>query len=259
MSYFKEENISLDLRSLSTKFRESWIDFDFDGVKISVKALAKKDLKFLYHELDEAFTIACKMGYLQSIKFILTSKDLDHHAFIHAKNGEALELACENGCLDVVKYLLTSRELNQNAYLSASAFTDACSMDQVEVIKYLFENHYGKDELNINAIYSGFIQTCRYGSLKSLKYIWENTELKDSEELSTNLSTIFGLAHIGNHLDIVQYMIFNLDIEKDEIVKGYLKSNPNEKVNQWFELRDLNSDLSDNLSTTDNNVRKIKI
>jgi len=252
------KNLDLDTRNSSIIFREGCCEVDFNKIKSASKLLAQKNMKFLNNELDEGLIFAAKNSYIQLIKFLLTSEDLDHHAFIHANDGAALDEACENGYLDIVKYLLESKELNRHAYLNSSAFTNACATDQIEVVKYLLTPKF-KNQINMDVIFSGLVQTCRYGSRKSLQYIWENTDVKNSKQLDNNLAAVFGLAYLENHLEVVHYMIFDLYIKKDELVNGYLNTKPNEQVNQWFELRQLNNDLSQDLIKSHSYNRKVKL
>ena len=91
-------------------------------------------------QLNEVFIDSCSNGYLEVVKYLLTSPDLKEHADIDADNDYGFRLACENGHLEVVKYLLTSPDLKEHADIHAdndSGFRWACSHGQLEVVKFL--------------------------------------------------------------------------------------------------------------------------
>jgi hypothetical protein len=71
------------------------------------------------YELTNALFSLCEEGDLESVKYVLTSKELEYHANIGGFDNAALSNACENGHLDIVKYLLTSTDLKENANINA--------------------------------------------------------------------------------------------------------------------------------------------
>ena len=91
-------------------------------------------------QLNEVFIDSCENGYLEVVKYLLTSPDLKEHADIHANNDYGFRLACQNGHLEIVKYLLTSADLKEHADIHAqddNGFRWACEKGHLEIVKFL--------------------------------------------------------------------------------------------------------------------------
>ena len=62
-------------------------------------------------ELNEGLLEASFYAHSDIVKYLLTSSELKEHANIHYQDNHgsnALMIACKKGYLDIVKYLLTS-------------------------------------------------------------------------------------------------------------------------------------------------------
>ena len=66
-------------------------------------------------EINKVFIKSCQAGELDSVRYLLTDKDLQYKAEIHDNNEYALRFACSNGRIDIVRYLLTSEEISDHA------------------------------------------------------------------------------------------------------------------------------------------------
>jgi hypothetical protein len=71
----------------------------------------------LQMNINHAFKIAVNCGYIEKVKYLLTSSDLDIHANIHFDNDFAIRASCEWGYKHIVEYLLDSPELKEHAKL----------------------------------------------------------------------------------------------------------------------------------------------
>jgi len=71
----------------------------------------------LQMNINHAFKIATNCGYIEKVKYLLTSPELNIHADIHFDNDFAIRAACEWGYKSVVEYLLTSPDLKKHAKL----------------------------------------------------------------------------------------------------------------------------------------------
>ena len=148
-----------------------------------IKTKDKNKYKTLTQEqLNKVFIDSCENGYLEVVKYLLTSPDLKEHADIHADNDNGFIDSCVNGYLEVVKYLLTSPELTEHADIHAKydlGFKWACRDGHLEVIKYLIidmnidKTNYIEEYLNEN---------------KDKKYVQQATELFNTRVLHHQLN-----------------------------------------------------------------------
>ena len=68
-------------------------------------------------QLNEVFIDSCAYGYLEVVKYLLTSPDLKEHADIHADNDEGFIWACVNGYLELVKYLILDMSIEKTKHI----------------------------------------------------------------------------------------------------------------------------------------------
>ena len=68
---------------------------------------------------NELLNWACRRGFLEIVKYLLTSPEVKHHADIHRYSDEPIKSACIFGHLDIVKYLLESPDLEDHANIYA--------------------------------------------------------------------------------------------------------------------------------------------
>lgn len=179
-------------------------------------------------EVNKVFIKACQGGDLETVQYLLTNKDLKFKAEIHDNNEYALRFACANGRIDIVKYLLTSKELTDHANINADnegALKFACMNNHTEVIKYLLTS----------------------------------PELKKHANFDTNyLSNINWALQKKSH-ELLRFYVFDLYIEYTNEIKKLLKQKPNEQLEKWFKLRDLNEKLDKNLPLKKKNKNNFKV
>jgi ankyrin repeat protein len=192
-----------------------------------------KQLYEQYKNLDKnrlniEFQWACSGGDLELVKYFLTSTDLKTHADISSSSNVGFMQACKNGHLDVVKYLLTSKDLKKHVDI-----------------------HARNDEI--------FTLTCFTGKLDVIKYLLTSPELTEHIDIHTNKDGGFLRACEGNQYNVLQYFIFDLNIERTEAIDKYLKEKPNKKVEDFFNLRNLNNELKESLPSHPTNNSKSKI
>ncbi len=136
-------------------------------------------LKFQHCEQNELrfhFLNACKNGYLEIVRYLLTSPELSEHVDIHLEDDEGFRLAHKNNRLDVIRYLLASPELSEHANIHA--------------------NH---DD--------GFQLACQEGNLDVVKYLLTSPELKEHADIHVRNNIGFRWACIKDHLTIVQFLL----------------------------------------------------
>ena len=171
-------------------------------------------------QLNKVFIDSCENGYLEVVKYLLTSPELKEHADIHANNDSGFRLACEKGHLEIVKYLLTSADLIQHANIHAN-------------------NDYG------------FRSACANGDLEIVKYLLTGTDLKEHADIHADNDYGFRWACENGQLEIVKFLILDMSIEKTKYIKHYLKENQDNKcvkeAIELFKISQLNTKLNANL------------
>jgi ankyrin repeat protein len=170
--------------------------------------------------LNHALILACINNELDVVKFCLASPDLKLHADINADDGEPLRNACKFGNLDIVKYLVASPEIKEHA----------CPQHPDNIFLY---SAYDNNRLEV------------------VKYLLSSPEVVKKPDIHLNEDETFIYCTKYKLYDIVNYLIFDLNIEKTEYIKTYLTNNPDEKINSWFNLRDLNKELNESLNTNE--------
>jgi len=177
--------------------------------------------------------------------------------------SESLVLACERNDIDKVKYLLTSPELKNKAninYNNDSVFDAACIQGNFELVKYLTSS----PELKIHSsIYSndciGFRHACEFGNLDIIDFLLFSPELKNHINLNKIGDLAFQRSLIFNKLDVVHYFIFKANIKKTNEIVELIKDFPNQQVEDWFKMREINEDLKEELTSNKNITKKLKI
>ena len=129
----------------------------FDKAKINKERLNKLEQS----ELDQLLIEACFVADLESVKYLLTSHELERHASIKGWDEEAFVVACRTDNLELVDYMLRSPELKEHANVHTwrdMIFKEACESKDVALLNYLIfdfkidqteaiKTYLGKNEL----------------------------------------------------------------------------------------------------------------
>lgn len=217
---FKNASIGEIGRSLIEAFDNN----DIKQVKFLLKHTTLENSDKLQSFVNDSLIKSCEHGNLSMVQYLLTSTELKLNAAINARKGLPLINACGNGHLDIVKYLLTSPELKEHANIhidNDSALISACGSRHLNVFKYLLTSSELKDHANLNAREGEIFDIC-------FKHNQKN-----------------------DRLEIINYLIFDLNIERTEYINNLLTEYPNEKVEEWFKLRKLNNELNKELPLTE--------
>lgn len=208
--------------------------------------------------LNDYFIQACEDGELDKVKYLLTSPKLTKNVSCSYRSEQALRNACKHGHLDIVQYLLTSPDLNKHANLhhdNDTPFVLACFSGNLNLIKYLLTSEELKSHPDIHANYMGspdyaLTLACQKGYLEVVKYLLTSPDLNDHANIHADRDRPILNAYQKNNLDIVRFLIFDMNIKKTEDIKRYMENEPMEEVKNWFKLRELNDELIQEISTT---------
>jgi hypothetical protein len=152
-------------------------------------------------------------------------KNCDEHGL-----NNALIISCGFGNLEEVKYLLTSPELKIHAdaeTLIDSALELSCFRGHLDLIKYLLTSPELKKNANLHAYEHDYIHTPFVNALST------------------------------NQLKVIEYFIFELNIERRPYMDEYFKYFPNPQVENLFILRDLDKSMPINEVALENKRLKL--
>lgn len=201
-------------------------------------------------------------GHLNIIKYLLTSSELKENADIMSKNDNTFRKACQHGHLELVKYILNTplgRTINFKDSCVDGAIYAAMS-GQLDVLKYFLTElpiefrpsvHCGQDKI--------FKQAILNGHLNIIQYVLTSNELSEHIDIHTDNDVGFDNALQFKHLDILKYFIFDLNIHKTPYIEESLTRYPNKDVNSYFEMRNLNIDLTENLEVNLTANKTVKV
>jgi ankyrin repeat protein len=219
-------------------------------------------------ELHTAITMAITRGSLEDIKYIFTSPFVKnkHQINIHLNKESFLEEACVYGHLDIVKYLLTSPDLKEHSDITANShycFQNACQSGHLEVVKYMATSPDLKVHSDIIAANNSALQNaCCKNHVEIVSYLLTSPDLKvhpGMDDVTHRAHGSFKLASINNSVDVLQYLIFDYNIEKTEYLKFIIDAYPNSEVEKMFKLRDVHDELKQELSTDNFQPKKLKM
>lgn len=172
-------------------------------------------------DLNDEYILACKNKEIDKVKYLLTSPELRFHANINSSNGEALRIACIQGNLPIVEYLLTSPDLKKHAYYTTNNYDSLAS-------------------------------ACFYGKVDIVDFFFTHPKLKEQIDIHCDQDKFFRMAMYEEQLSILQYFIFDMDIEKTVNIAGMINNASSEfadKVNNMFAIRELNKNLEKELKS----------
>lgn len=282
MSQFTNESIFKELegKSLSQFLNKSCEQNDIDRIKYIFESDVLKNIfgigksGFLSDILEEIEKIiinshlikkCCELNSLEILEYLL--------GYCHGYRGEyILEelqyqinegslIACEIGTVEILDYLLNSKEIKLNAKIDSDAmFYRACSNNQVKVLEYLFKHPKVQQDRDFGIKSGELLQlACAYSDLNTIKFILTYPEFKDKINIHTKRDVLFDTLIRNRKTDVIQYLIFDLNIEKTQEIKEFLKRTTTAEIEKMFTIRDLNGELRDELKGNISNHKKIKL
>lgn len=172
--------------------------------------------------IDLSLTDACREGDLEVVKFLLTSPDLTFLANIQESNNDPIFQACDYGHKEIIEYLLASHELKEHADKYFALYL-CCEEDKVDLVKFIFE----MPGLEIDIHH-------------------ENAMAID-------------LAFSRKAYKVLHYLVFDMDIKRTPRIDTLIQEYNSDQVRSWFDLREVNRELNNELINTNTTTKKIKV
>lgn len=254
-------------KSKINKFKE--LVFSLGDVFFSQKKddsdLFKKYRSYTKEALSFEILESCENGDLKTVKYLSKHPKIDN-ANIKNISDNPLETACKYGHLGIVEYLLTSPEtksiynVNDNNSL---CFKNACKYGHLEIVKYLLTSPDLKEHSNINDDDDyGIRWACKNEHLEVVKYLLTSSDLKKHSNIYAKRDTAFKWLYENwtenKNNEILKFLIFDYNIVHTKDIKNCIKGNINE-INNFFELREVNKQLHNDLTIKQNKTKKMKI
>lgn len=211
-----------------------------------------------------------RRGYIQLISYFL-NKIEDREDYQDLVNY-AFRSACETGQLETIKFLLNSKELKTNAQINSlsndkqdsfSGLTKACQQNHLEVVRYLLEStelitHANLQERN----YVCFQVASRRGHTNIVKYFLNESTLNDHEKFAWLIEDGFFISARGrNSEELLNFFIFEYQIPLTQNIKDFINDFRLLSVERLFATRELEKNLKSNLAQKNNqlNLKNKKI
>jgi ankyrin repeat protein len=232
---------------------------DLDEVKYLLTSSELKEHADITNNDNAPLIIACMCGHTKIAEYLLTSPDLKKHADIHADNDSSLNYAIIYKYEKLTRYLLSSPKLKEHANIQANnntAVKAACRTGNLRFVKYLTTSPKLKkhadpcDEDN-----TCFIDALSLGHIEVAKYLLTFNNIKNHPNFNFHKEKIFrkALAQLkssnedSHFMDAINFLIFDLNIEKNQQIENYLSDGNFTKIEGWFNLRELNESLNNDL------------
>lgn len=228
-----------------------------------------KNLFDINSNFDSALSSACQTGHLHIVKYLLESPELEKHSHIPFINGSVnnpIVISASIKHLDMFEYLISiskEKDIRLVDHIS-KASSKAASHNDLNFIKNFIEIGKKHNDEIISSMLEGIIYgACYENNVDILKYIFKSQELSKHVDIHKDDDSIFRLLLIKSRkdkpLDVLQYFIFDLNIEETENIKKARSTYKREFVEKMFELRQFNQTLNNDLTINQNKHKQFKI
>ncbi len=217
-----------------------------DIVKFLTSSKQLKEKSYQVNHKADAYIQANKQGHFEIVKFFLshpTTAKAEKRLNIFALESDVIANVCESGNVELLSYLLESKdlEIHKEKLISDPSL----------------KNHL-KKQLN-----QGLVRACRRGHLNIVKYLTKNLEEEFYADIHCFKDSPVKEAFFGGNLNILEYLIFDVDIQKTNEIEEFLigietnkQSTPHpisfEKLENLFKARDFNKKLQKELPHQNN-------
>ena len=213
-----------------------------------------------------ALIYACEAGQTEVVYYLLTSpetKDLVSVKDADMFGNNIFMLTCYEGHINIIKKLLSSDIKNQidvnqvNASGANSFMQTAFCKNNVKTFKHLFSKYSKEFDVNYKDNNGNTlpIYLCANGQLDFLKYLFTHSKIKNKiniHQVNNKNENMFMMAVKKNQMDIVEFLLFDINIQLDKHTISWLEKNIDEdekyeKTLSLIKKRNLHEKLNDSL------------
>jgi len=228
-----------------------------------------EEYKKSFISADKLLLTACEEGDIKMMKCILSSSYKRKELKDYNNIASVIKLACKNNNWDAIFYLLTSPLIDRfncsvtdfnNYNLTHVAFAQCANLGNINTLEKLLDTFYESESTN-DSLKNGnlLIDAIMEGHLNVVKFLFSSPKTKEKLNIHKNDDQPFKCAYNNNHIDILKYFIFDLNIEKTLEIDKFLKKKSDLEIDKMFETRSLKNSLSHDLSNRGTTNRKTKI
>ncbi len=121
-------------------------------------------------------------------------------------------------------------------------FFNACAKNQLGDVIFMLNNNY-KISIELDD-FMAIRTSCMFGSIDVLKYFYKKENPQKPINIHIKNDAPFRMATRMGKYEILEYLIFEKNLNKTKEITDYLKKNPNKIVSSMFDARDMNKQLS---------------
>ncbi len=226
------------------------------------------------YKKDFPLSCACESGSVELVKYLIESPELKTHSkipFVNNSPTNPIIFSAKFERFDVIDYLVSVSE-NKDDELHKYIFTalsTASLSGELETVKFLLKFPASKSfqDRESNVMYAAINKVINSAFINSKKEIIEfvigSPEFKQYVDLHNDNDYIFKSllinANLNKNYEMINYLIYDLNIDQNESIKGFMKRASAPEIEKMFTLRDLNKDLNSELNPNLINIKKVKI
>lgn len=189
---------------------------------------------------SKALYTACCHNNLEVLKYLLLSGSKD---FTRYSLTSSLVIASIEGHTKIIKHLLCDNMTNLHDFSKELSvmLNYACEQDNYEMCKYLLESNEIKQRANHRAKKDeALVIACESGSLEIVKYLTTSKKLQTQCNPRAQKDLPFKSAYTKGHISVIDFFIFDLNIELDKPLLSLIGKNKSlkNKVLEKFTIRD---------------------
>lgn len=205
------------------------------------------------------FDNACSNNQIGMVKYFINSSywsnDFNNY-FIISENAREV---CHVGSLELIEYFFNEPKIKDKNNLYSFILDAATCYGRLDIVEYILENFSNNAAIYISIINGQMLNNaCSYGHLDIIKYFF-NSEASNNSHRDILKEDLFKMAINNNNTEVLQYLIMDLNIKKNKVVKDTLKKTSNPEIERMFHVRDLNQSLQGELEHKGLITKKPKI
>jgi len=201
---------------------------------------------------DDIFVKSCTYGHDELVDYLLNSP---FKPTINNNIQMGFRKACMAGKLDVIKCMVNSK-----IYMDANPNPDNClscaSQDNhSEVVKYLFNEPKYQNKIHDHEYQASLMNACYHGDIDLIKFFIDSPKFSTKVNINTDtgndnqysFSNPIIAATKGKNREVLEFLIFEKNAEKTHVIEEYLQKNPNQMVENMFNIREISVEIQNEL------------